>query len=152
MENPVEAHRKRGAPWTFNAKALYNTLLQIKKGAAKVPSFDHKVGDPVEGDIEVKSTHQIVIVEGNYLFLEEEVWKDISTLFDERWFVDCDIDSAMNRVVSRHKGTGLSEQQAKLRVEDNDRPNGLLIIQKGRNAADIFIKSVDDPKLKTGTK
>lgn len=30
--------------------------------------------------------HKVVIVEGNYLLLEEGVWKDISTIFDEKWY------------------------------------------------------------------
>ena len=34
-----------------------------------MPSFDHGVGDPVEGDIAVSPSHQFVIVEGNYLLL-----------------------------------------------------------------------------------
>lgn len=29
--------------------------------------------------------HKIVIVEGNYLFLEEDVWREIRDMFDEKW-------------------------------------------------------------------
>jgi pantothenate kinase len=29
--------------------------------------------------------HKIVIVEGNYLLLEEDVWTEIRDLFDEKW-------------------------------------------------------------------
>lgn len=38
-------------------------------GEVRVPSFDHGVGDPVEGDIAVSPSHQFVVVEGNYLLL-----------------------------------------------------------------------------------
>lgn len=31
--------------------------------------------------------HKVVIVEGNYLLLEDGVWKEISSLFDEKWQV-----------------------------------------------------------------
>jgi len=34
-----------------------------------VPSFDHGVGDPVEGDIVVRPRHRLALVEGNYLLL-----------------------------------------------------------------------------------
>ena len=34
-----------------------------------LPSFDHGVGDPVEGDIVVGPDHRLVLVEGNYLLL-----------------------------------------------------------------------------------
>lgn len=29
--------------------------------------------------------HKIVIVEGNYLLLEEDVWREIRDMFDEKW-------------------------------------------------------------------
>jgi len=29
--------------------------------------------------------HKILIVEGNYLLLEEDVWREIRDLFDEKW-------------------------------------------------------------------
>ena len=29
--------------------------------------------------------HKIVIVEVNYLLLEEDVWREIRDLFDEKW-------------------------------------------------------------------
>lgn len=31
--------------------------------------------------------HKIVIVEGNYLLLDEDVWTEIRDLFDEKWWV-----------------------------------------------------------------
>lgn len=38
-------------------------------GEARAPSFDHGVGDPVEGDIAVGRHHAVVVTEGNYLML-----------------------------------------------------------------------------------
>jgi uridine kinase len=43
-----------------------------------------------------------VIVEGLYLFLQIPVWESICELFDERWFIDCDLDIAMRRVEVRN--------------------------------------------------
>lgn len=39
--------------------------------------------------------HKIVIVEGNYLFLEEGMWQDICSIFDEKWYAcpeNCEMD------------------------------------------------------------
>lgn len=30
-------------------------------------------------------SHKLVIVEGNYLFLEEGIWKEIASIFNEKW-------------------------------------------------------------------
>ena len=40
-----------------------------------VPSFDHAVKDPVADQIRISSSAELVIVEGNYLLLDEEPWR-----------------------------------------------------------------------------
>ncbi|KAL2485903.1 P-loop containing nucleoside triphosphate hydrolase superfamily protein [Abeliophyllum distichum] len=143
MEDPKEAHARRGAPWTFDSELLLRCLTTLRnQGSVYAPSFDHGVGDPVEDDIFVNLQHKVVIVEGNYLFLDEGVWKDISSIFDEKWFIDLDIEKAMQRVLSRHISTGKPPEVAKWRIDYNDRPNAELIIKSKKNA-DLVIKSID---------
>lgn len=142
MEDPKEAHARRGAPWTFNPALLLNCLKKLRnEGSVYVPSFDHGVGDPVEDDIFVSLQHKVVIVEGNYLLLEEGTWKDISDMFDEKWFIDVNLDTAMQRVEARHISTGKPPDVAKWRVDYNDRPNAELIV-KSKTNADVLIRSV----------
>ncbi|XP_017697995.1 putative uridine kinase C227.14 isoform X2 [Phoenix dactylifera] len=170
MENPEEAHARRGAPWTFNPDLLLKCLHALRnEGSVYAPSFDHGVGDPVEDDVFVSSQHKIVIVEGNYLLLKEGAWKEVCSMFDEKWFLDVDIDTAMQRVLKRHIYTGRYSEQfvkamfhiedhkclillitvpgkephvAKWRVEYNDHPNAELIMKTKTNA-DLVIRSVD---------
>ena len=47
-----------------------------------------------------------MLLEGNYVFMDEDVWRDIGKLCDERWLIDVPLDVAMKRVVLRHQGTG----------------------------------------------
>ncbi|KAL3517638.1 hypothetical protein ACH5RR_020227 [Cinchona calisaya] len=143
MKDPEEAHARRGAPWTFDPEQLLRCLKTLRdQGSVYAPSFDHGVGDPVEDDIFIDVRHKVVIVEGNYLLLEEDVWKDISSIFDEKWFIDVDIEIAMERVLKRHTSTGKLPGVAKWRVDYNDRPNAELIMKSKRNA-DLIVKSVD---------
>ncbi|XP_047335035.1 putative uridine kinase C227.14 [Impatiens glandulifera] len=143
MEDPEEAHARRGAPWTFAPDLLLECLRTLRsQGSVYVPSFDHGVGDPVENDIFVSVQHKVVIVEGNYLLLDEGVWKEISQVFDEKWFIDVDIETSMQRVFGRHIATGKPPNVAKLRIDYNDRPNAELII-KSKKHADLIIKSVN---------
>ncbi|KAK2417709.1 putative uridine kinase [Trifolium repens] len=136
MKNPEEAHARRGAPWTFNPTRLLTCLKNLRVHANSL----EKLG--LEDDIFVNLQHKIIIVEGNYLLLEDGVWKEISSLFDEKWFIDIDIDKAMQRVLKRHISTGKPADIAKQRVENNDRLNAELIMKSKKNA-DIIIKSVD---------
>ncbi|RZC20898.1 putative uridine kinase, partial [Glycine soja] len=145
MENLEEAHARRGAPWTFNPLGLLTYLKNLRShGSVYVPSFDHGVGDPVK-------MLKVVIVEGNYLLLEDGQWKEISSLFDEKWqalilprhmYIDIDIDEAMQRVLKRHISTGKPPDIAKQRMENNDSLNAELIMKSKKNA-DIIIESVD---------
>ncbi|CAK9157316.1 unnamed protein product [Ilex paraguariensis] len=143
MEDPEEAYARRGAPWTFDPELLLRCLRTLRnEGSVYAPSFDHGVGDPVEDDIFVNFQHKVVIVEGNYLLLEEGSWKEISYLFDDKWFIEVDIDKAMQRVLKRHISTGKPPDIAKWRIEYNDRPNAELI-NKSKTNADLVIKSID---------
>ena len=38
-------------------------------GRGSFPSFDHKIGDPVDDDIVVEPEHRVVLIEGNYVLL-----------------------------------------------------------------------------------
>eukprot|EP01116_Phalansterium_solitarium_P000944 TRINITY_DN10774_c0_g1_i1.p2 TRINITY_DN10774_c0_g1~~TRINITY_DN10774_c0_g1_i1.p2 ORF type:complete len:190 (+),score=42.03 TRINITY_DN10774_c0_g1_i1:168-737(+) len=101
--DPADAHRRRGAPHTFDVQRFLQLLKTIRvDGTAKAPSFDHRLKDPVEDDISILPSHRIVILEGNYLLLDRDEWRDVAPLLDERVFLDCDADVAMERVVLRH--------------------------------------------------
>ncbi|KAH8954951.1 hypothetical protein BDL97_08G108300 [Sphagnum fallax] len=142
MEDPTEAHARRGAPWTFNPAMLVKHLENLRiQGWEYMPSFDHGVGDPVEKDIYVAPQHKVVVVEGNYLLLSDGDWKDLESIFDERWFIEIDIEEAMNRVEKRHIATGKTSEVAKWRVGYNDRPNAELIAISKWNA-DLVIPSL----------
>ncbi|XP_043693268.1 putative uridine kinase C227.14 [Telopea speciosissima] len=143
MENPEEAYARRGAPWTFDPARLLKCLKDLRnQGSVYAPSFDHGVGDPVEDDIFVNPQHKVVIVEGNYLFHEEGIWKEISSIFDEKWFVEIDIETSMRRVLKRHISTGKPPHVAQWRIDYNDRPNAELV-NNSKKHADLVIKSVD---------
>lgn len=48
LPDPAEAHRRRGAPWTFDAAAFVAAVRAARAGSrVSVPSFDHAAGDPV---------------------------------------------------------------------------------------------------------
>lgn len=55
MADPGEAYRRRGAHWTFNGNRFLTEIEEAKRtGFGSFPGFDHAVGDPVEGEIQVR--------------------------------------------------------------------------------------------------
>ena len=138
MEDPEEAHARRGAPFTFNATKFVDDLIKARgAGEGAFPSFDHRAGDPVEADIQLHKGPQIVLVEGNYLLLDTEPWRQLrQSVFDETWFLDVPVSECNRRVGERHVKTGLTMAQAQLRVATNDSINAELITKVSPGNAD----------------
>ena len=53
---------------------------------------------------------------------------------DETWYVDCDVPTAMQRVLARQVANGAAPEEARKRVETNDRPNALQIVSSRHRA------------------
>lgn len=131
---------RRGAPDTFDPEAFRADLVRLReKGSGLFPSFDHAAKDPAPRTIAVPPGTTLVIVEGLYLLLRS--WR-VADLFDLTVFLDCDLDTAMDRVAARHLACGLAEspEQARHRAETNDRRNALAILEDGcRDRAQVVI-------------
>lgn len=134
LSDPLEAHRRRGAPFTFDADKLILLLKQIKNSSEdtiKVPGFDHAKKDPSPDEYEVTPDIQIVIVEGLYLLLKDEPWNEIASLADETIFIEADEQEARLRVAKRHVQSGIttSLELGLERFDFNDGPNGRYLVE-----------------------
>ncbi|KAL8451611.1 hypothetical protein Emag_002654 [Eimeria magna] len=85
-----EAHKRRGAPWTFNLQAFWETLQRLKTHAepVAVPMFDHAKKDPEENGHVVAASTRVVLVEGLYTLLPENEYFATPGVFDVRIFID----------------------------------------------------------------
>ncbi|KAI1742429.1 P-loop containing nucleoside triphosphate hydrolase protein [Xylaria scruposa] len=133
LPNHIEAHARRGAPWTFDANGvvgLFKTLSASRVGVEPItifaPSFDHKLKDPIAEAIRIEPETEIVIVEGNWLLLDRDPWKQIPKYVDDTWFVDVEPTLASHRIALRHITAGIEAtwEAAMARTEANDLPNG----------------------------
>ena len=130
--NVAEAFARRGAPWTFDTAALQQRLQQLRASAGRVdsswPGFEHAVGDPVEGAYTVPASTRLVIVEGLYLLHHADGWEAISQLFDERWYLDIPLETALERLALRHMQVwGITRAAAEHRIATSDRLNAELV-------------------------
>ncbi|MEO7908053.1 MAG: hypothetical protein ABIV47_00250 [Roseiflexaceae bacterium] len=137
--HPAEAFARRGAPWTFDTNALQRRLQLVRATAGRAdtlwPGFEHEVGDPVEGAYTVLASTRLVIVEGLYLLHQADRWEAISTLFDERWYLDTPLEIALERLAPRHmQAWGITRDQAEYRIATSDRLNAELIQDSARFA------------------
>ena len=137
--NAAEAFARRGAPWTFDTTALQQRLNLLRAEASRAdipwPGFEHAVGDPVEGASTVLASTRLVIVEGLYLLHHADGWEAISPLFDERWYLDTPLETAMERLALRHmQAWGMTRDQAEHRIATSDGLNAELVRDSARFA------------------
>lgn len=125
MDDPAEAHRRRGVHWTFDLPAFAAFIAALRtEDRVLAPSFDHARGDPIPDDIEIGPEVDVVLVEGLYCLLSAPSdWaRLVRDQFDARVLVDCSIETAAQRIVARHVATGvaLDAASAQLRWESSD--------------------------------
>ncbi len=78
--------------------------------------------------------HKLVLVEGTYLLMDAPPWRDAWPLYDERWFIDVALPTAMTRMMQRHVQFGASPGLAALRTERNDSRNAIAAMATKANA------------------
>jgi pantothenate kinase len=146
MENAEEAHKFRGAPFTFNAEKFVNDIALAKeKRTFSFPSFNHEEGDPVENSILVEDDTRIVLVEGLYLLLNEKPWSSLTDIFDDTWFIMCPEKEAVNRLVKRHMAAwNWDAKRATARIMESDILNLRLVNSSRSDRANLEIESFHD--------
>jgi len=118
---------RKGAPDTFDA-AGFAALLQRLRAQTRdeivyAPEFHREIEEAVAGAIPLHHATALLIVEGNYLLLDDPRWAPVAGLLDEIWYVDVDDTLRMQRLVARHQAFGRSLEAARAWVEHTDEPN-----------------------------
>ncbi|PVH76802.1 hypothetical protein DL98DRAFT_639799 [Cadophora sp. DSE1049] len=103
LPDPETAIHRRGAAFTYDATGYFQLVQQLAQPINHdspeifAPAFDHATKDPVENSIEITAKTKIVILEGNYVNLDREPWKEAAELF---YGICVDEESARWRVES----------------------------------------------------
>ena len=131
---------RKGAPETFDFAGFELLLKRIKVGEpdVAVPVFDRSMELSRAAAALISSDVKFVLIEGNYLLLDEEPWTRLASLFDFSIFVDPDRADLERRLLSRWHEHGKSEDDARAWVASNDIPNVERVVSR-RRAADLVI-------------
>ncbi|GED22793.1 nucleoside/nucleotide kinase family protein [Halomonas halmophila] len=119
----------KGAPETFDCVGLQHDLERIRRGEDRVavPVFDRPLDLARAGARQVMRRHRLVIVEGNYLLLDEAPWSALHHIFDFTLFLDVDDDLLEARLIERWQAMGQDPDGALERTRDKDMRNARLI-------------------------
>ena len=126
---------RKGAPQTFDASGFVNLVGRLGRGdALRYPIFDRDRDAVVEDAKELPTTCETVIVEGNYLLLDEAPWTHLGPAFDLTVFLSVDKQVLSQRLLQRWRDQGLSEAAAQARALENDLPNAMTVIDRSVSA------------------
>ena len=126
LERLGRAERK-GAPDTFDAAGFVALLRRLRTPVAGetvyAPEFRREIEEPVANALPVPPEVPVVIVEGNYLLLEDGLWAAVRGLLDEAWHVAVDPAVRVPQLIERHVAFGRSPEAARAWVMRSDEAN-----------------------------
>lgn len=134
---------RKGAPETFDYRGFAALLRRIRsvEPDVAVPVFDRNMELARAGASVIDSEVKFVLVEGNYLLLDEAPWNELSPFFDFAIYLDLPRNELERRLMQRWRDHGKSDKEARDWIAGNDLPNIERVMQK-RRPADLVVRSV----------
>lgn len=131
---------RKGAPETFDFGGFITLLRRLKarEPNVAVPLFDRSMELSRNAAAIIDSDVRFILVEGNYLLLDEEPWRALAPLFDFTIFIDVARDELERRLVQRWRDHGRDDNAARQWIENNDLPNIDRVLHS-RRTADLVI-------------
>ncbi|MBX2840015.1 MAG: hypothetical protein KTR35_24375 [Gammaproteobacteria bacterium] len=122
----------KGSPRTFDTAGFQSLLKRVAAAETPIyyPVFDRDRDLSINAGGAVEAHHSIVLVEGNYLLLNEPIWRDIATLFELTISIDVPMEQIRQRLRQRWVSQGLGEETVNRKLENNDLPNAKLVLEQ----------------------
>ena len=112
----------KGAPETFDLEALTRRVKSLAAGETiGWPVYDRLLHNPVEDAVRVDG--DIVILEGNYLLLDMDGWRDLASCADYTVSIRADEIMLRERLIDRRMKTGVPRDESIRFVDFSDMPN-----------------------------
>ena len=111
----------KGAPETYDIKSMLKQWQLLDNPVAQWPVYDRTVHEPISGKIVVNS--EVLILEGNWVLLDEPNWKVLSAQADLTIFLRMEEEQLRERLKSRKKRGGYSIEEVEAHYLRTDRPN-----------------------------
>ena len=134
------ARDRKGAPDTFDAQGFFHLLRRLRsEGEVAIPLFDRDLEISRAGADIVTPEDRLLVVEGNYLLLNEAPWPQAAPLFDLTVWIDVPEAELDRRLLARWAHYGKTPAQARAWIDGNDMPNIRRVTRNSR-AADVVVR------------
>ncbi len=131
---------RKGAPETFDYAGFESLLRRIRAGEPDIaiPVFDRSLELSRAGAAIIDHDVKFILVEGNYLLLDEAPWSGLAAHFDYSVFVDVPRFELERRLRERWREHGKSDEEARAWIAGNDMPN-IERVLASRRKADLVV-------------
>ena len=130
---------RKGAPETFDVGGFIHLMGRLRAGGdVAIPVFDRQMELSRAAADVVSDADQFLVVEGNYLLLDEQPWTALAPFFDLTVFIDVPEAELDRRLLNRWAHFGKTPAAARAWIDGNDMPN-IRRVQAASRAADIQI-------------
>ena len=134
------ARDRKGAPDTFDVQGFRHLLTRLRvEEEVAIPLFDRDLEISRAGADIVGPDDHILIVEGNYLLLNEAPWPELAPLFDLTIWIDVPEAELDRRLMDRWAHYGKTPDEARAWIDGNDMPN-IRRVTQGSRPADLVIR------------
>ena len=111
----------KGCPETFDINRLKEKLKALKVNDITWPVYSRRLHDVVEDAITV--TGEIILLEGNWLLLDEDGWRDLKEYSDLTMMIRADKEFLRERLTGRKIKGGMDPDAAERFYETSDSIN-----------------------------
>jgi pantothenate kinase len=126
---------RKGAPFTFDVGGLLTMVERLIRDTGEeiaVPRFDRSLEIARAGARIVTPDVRLLVMEGNYLLLDEAPWTRLAGVFDVTALIRVSDPELERRLLERWRTAGLDAQRLRLQVYENDLPNARLVMAGSR--------------------
>jgi len=114
----------KGAPQTYDVASAHACLERARSGeTVKFPVYSRERHDPLPDRGIIAPHHRIVVVEGNYLLLQEEPWRQFHPLFDLCVLLTAPRPALLEALRQRHLRGGKTVAATEQQIARVDLPN-----------------------------
>lgn len=130
----VRMRSRKGAPQTFDVDGLRTALADARLAALPQPwpAYSRILHDPVPASLPINE--KILLVEGNYLLLDQGRWSGLAELADFTVFLAAPEELLRERLVARKIAGGTSPEDALAWYEASDGRNVACVLAHHRPA------------------
>ena len=134
------ARHRKGAPDTSDVQGFRHLLQRLRvEPEVAIPLFDRDLEISRAGADIVGPQDCILIVEGNYLLLNEAPWPELAPLFDLTIWIDVPEAELDRRLTDRWAHYGKTQKEARAWIDSNDMPN-IRRVTEGSRVADLTLR------------